>query len=384
MINKTFRSGRSALKLALLASAAILASGCSADWPKQDLAYRLDQRSAVEAADHYRLGKRQFASGLYGMALKSFRTALAREPSSIDLLNAVAATYDKLGRFDLSERYYARAIAIDPRSVPTLNNVGYSFLLREDYVSARHYLEQAATVAATDSKYKTVIGENLISLEMAENGAMARLPRLGGSGTASTLAEMASQSPREFTDGKSHGQSYSTAEQFDVAGTDTAAIASEKGRHDKASGGPPGEPVLIHATVSMPPVEAAPVIAVKAETLPAPIGTPVAERLAHSAEVSIELANGNGRRHMAARTRQFLKEQGIPVSRITNARHFGFATSTVFYREGYADKAREISNLFAIPMEFRLVKEQRADIRLLFGRDALEFDSQRLIASGGA
>ncbi|UCH49060.1 MAG: LytR C-terminal domain-containing protein [Betaproteobacteria bacterium] len=371
------------MKLALLASAAMLASGCSADWPRQNLAYRLDQRSAIEAADNYQLGKRQFASGLYGMALKSFRTALAKEPGSVDFLNAVAATYDKLGRFDLSERYYARAIAIDPRSVPTLNNVGYSFLLQEDYVSARRYLEQAATVAATDSKYKTIVGENLISLETAENGAMAGLPRPVESGAAATLAEMVPQSPREIIAGTRHGQEYAAAVPFDAAGSGTAAIAMEEVRHDKASGGPLGEPVLIHAALSMPMVEAAPVIAVKAETLPAPIGTPVGEKLALTAEVSIEVSNGNGRRHMAARTRQFLKDQGIRVSRITNARHFGFATSTVFYREGYADKAREISNLFPVPMEFRLVKEQPADIRLLFGRDALDFDSQRLVAKGG-
>jgi hypothetical protein len=62
----------------------------------------------------------------YGLALDLLQDARTREPDDIRVLNAFGVVYDKLGRFDLSARYYAEAAEIDPSSAIVRNNLAYS------------------------------------------------------------------------------------------------------------------------------------------------------------------------------------------------------------------------------------------------------------------
>lgn len=78
----------------------------------------------------YDIGKVHFRGRRYGLALDSFRRELRYDARSLATLNAVAATYDMIGRTDLAERYYADALALDPDSTQTLNNMGFSQLMR--------------------------------------------------------------------------------------------------------------------------------------------------------------------------------------------------------------------------------------------------------------
>jgi Flp pilus assembly protein TadD len=49
----------------------------------------------------------------------------------------LAASYDRLGRFDLADRAYASAIRLTGATVQILNNQGYSYMLRGDLRNAR-------------------------------------------------------------------------------------------------------------------------------------------------------------------------------------------------------------------------------------------------------
>jgi tetratricopeptide (TPR) repeat protein len=62
----------------------------------------------------------------YALALELLQVAAARAPADVRVLNAQAVIYDKLGRFDLSARYYARALAADPSSSIVAHNMAYS------------------------------------------------------------------------------------------------------------------------------------------------------------------------------------------------------------------------------------------------------------------
>lgn len=390
MYSNTKRSFATTFRNALLGSAALLASGCAADWSENGQAsYRWTQTPPVAAdtQDSYELGKKQFAQGLYGMALKNFRVALVQDPKSLERLNAVAATYDKLGRFDLAERYYAQALGIDPDSVQTLNNVGYSFLMRKDYISARYYLEQAARVAGTEDGYRSIVGANLVSLDIAEGRATTMVATLQQPGEAESVSVSVDQAKTG-----AQGEVHAIATQQDVAKVAAAGTMPEQAGGKDGSGMMQDEAVLVPAALPMPRVQAAPVTAVEAEPLIAS-AAPAAEKksdpvrkpsqtakkpIPNIAPVLVEVSNGAGRRHLAARTRQFLQDEGIGVGRLTNAEHFNFATSTIFYREGYATTARKIAGLFPMEMELKAVRDQRAHVRVLLGTDSLEFDSQRL------
>jgi hypothetical protein len=62
----------------------------------------------------------------YARALDYLQTARAIAPEDVRVINAFGVVYDKLGRFDLSRRYYAQAKALDPTSRIVDNNLAYS------------------------------------------------------------------------------------------------------------------------------------------------------------------------------------------------------------------------------------------------------------------
>lgn len=60
-------------------------------------------------------GYSQMSLGNVGLALESYRKALRDDPGSVDAMRGMAAAYDKMGRFDLSRRYYEMALAVQPK-----------------------------------------------------------------------------------------------------------------------------------------------------------------------------------------------------------------------------------------------------------------------------
>ena len=66
----------------------------------------------------------------YALALDLLQVAAARAPDDVRVLNAQGVVYDKLGRFDLSVRYYAHALRVDPHSTIVAHNQIYSAYLR--------------------------------------------------------------------------------------------------------------------------------------------------------------------------------------------------------------------------------------------------------------
>lgn len=73
----------------------------------------------------------------YGLALERLQFARERSPQDVRVLNALAVTYDKLGRFDLSGRFYAEAAAIAPDSPVVTANLAYSHLMQRKYDEVR-------------------------------------------------------------------------------------------------------------------------------------------------------------------------------------------------------------------------------------------------------
>src|SRR5690349_1389137 len=67
----------------------------------------------------------------YGAALDYLQVARQKKPDDIRVLNAFGVVYDKLGRFDLSARYYAQAQKLDPKSTIVSANLAYSVRLQE-------------------------------------------------------------------------------------------------------------------------------------------------------------------------------------------------------------------------------------------------------------
>ena len=84
-----------------------------------------------------KLGLEHFKKGNYGLAQRYFRDAVEKAPEDAEAWIGLAASYDRVRRFDLADQAYAGAIKLTGETVQILNDRGYSYLLRGDLTKAR-------------------------------------------------------------------------------------------------------------------------------------------------------------------------------------------------------------------------------------------------------
>jgi Flp pilus assembly protein TadD len=90
-----------------------------------------------------KLALEHFDRGNYGTAERYFRDAVEKAPRDATAWVGLAATYDRLARFDLADRAYRSAIGLSGETTQILNNQGYSYMLRGDLTNARRKFLQA-------------------------------------------------------------------------------------------------------------------------------------------------------------------------------------------------------------------------------------------------
>jgi tetratricopeptide (TPR) repeat protein len=93
--------------------------------------------------DDVQRGKKYFRSNNFGLAEKSFRTAVEKHPNDAGAWVGLAASYDRLHRFDLADRAYAAALRLVGPTAELLNDQGFSYMLRGDYTRAHKKLQEA-------------------------------------------------------------------------------------------------------------------------------------------------------------------------------------------------------------------------------------------------
>jgi hypothetical protein len=112
------------------------------------------------------------------------QAARARDPRDVRVLNAFGVVYDKLGRFDLSARYYAEGRALAPNSAILASNLAYSAALEqraeiraEDQAAPEPVLALAPVIAAP----RPLIGApGAIRLAYVQQAQLPVLPLLTG------------------------------------------------------------------------------------------------------------------------------------------------------------------------------------------------------------
>jgi Flp pilus assembly protein TadD len=91
-----------------------------------------------------RLGQEYFNRGIYGTAERHFQDAVEKAPKDPIAWIGLAASYDRLARFDLADRAYRRARELAGPTTQLLNNEGYSLMLRGKLNAARERFMEAA------------------------------------------------------------------------------------------------------------------------------------------------------------------------------------------------------------------------------------------------
>ncbi len=114
--------------------------------------------------DDLAIGKKYYRQGSYGLAERHFRKAVELHPRDAESWLGLAAAYDQLRRFDLADRAYAQVVKMIGETPEVMNNIGFSYILRNDYRRA-HATLLAARAKAPDNPH---ILANLKMLEQAQ------------------------------------------------------------------------------------------------------------------------------------------------------------------------------------------------------------------------
>lgn len=77
----------------------------------------------VQARSHFR-------NNNYGYSATFYKRAVELSPKNAEGYVGLSASYDRLGRFDLSDRVYATLYQLSGGTAQYYNNVGYSYMLR--------------------------------------------------------------------------------------------------------------------------------------------------------------------------------------------------------------------------------------------------------------
>jgi Flp pilus assembly protein TadD len=97
-----------------------------------------------------RLATEYFTRGQYGIAQRYYRDAVEKAPKDVTAWIGLAASYDRLRRFDLADQAYTQAIKLTGETVQILNNQGYSYMLRGDLTRARLKFQKAYQLDPTN------------------------------------------------------------------------------------------------------------------------------------------------------------------------------------------------------------------------------------------
>jgi len=97
-----------------------------------------------------RMGLEQFNRGSYGLSQRYFKDAVEKAPKDVTAWVGLAASYDRLRRFDLADQAYAQAVRLGGETVQILNDQGYSYMLRGNLSAARKKFERAYTLDPTN------------------------------------------------------------------------------------------------------------------------------------------------------------------------------------------------------------------------------------------
>jgi Flp pilus assembly protein TadD len=97
-------------------------------------------RAMAEARNHFR-------NNDFGYSATLYRRVVELAPKDPQGYVGLGASYDRLGRFDLSDRVYASLFEIGGGTAQYYNNLGYSYMLRGNLSAALTNFRKASKLA---------------------------------------------------------------------------------------------------------------------------------------------------------------------------------------------------------------------------------------------
>ncbi len=351
----------------------------------------------------YRFGRYLQSRGQHDLALRELAKAVAADPSFAQAYVAMGMSYDYREEYGRAVACYTTALQHAPELHCAANNLGVSHLLQGNTEEAVRALQAAVRDAPEQQRYWNNLGLALAHAEKWDE-ALTALARTNGRPKAYRLLAQFCR----LADDPARTRTYTAL----AAQAEDKVLAEAKPAHPKKP-----DATVVHKASRPPSVTPAPAPAhepVRAEVVrkpratlhqqrpkPSPSVIPIEDRGIVSARYpviriggygegnrpdgppGVEISNGNGVRHMAARVKAYLSGKGCRVTRLTNAAHFGFDRTTVLYMPGYLQSAYDIAR--EIPgwqemEEVQSLDREDIQIRVRIGRDIVRFDTTQFAA----
>lgn len=145
------RNTRGLIRLVAMIGITVVAAGCQNVANPEGPAFGTSAGSAVVtgAADNVPWsqliaeGKAYYEGGAYGNAQAAYQKAVELNPHSPEAWLGLAASYDRLRRFDQSRFAYGRLKTLLGPTAAYYNNVGFSNLLQGELVAAYQNFQKA-------------------------------------------------------------------------------------------------------------------------------------------------------------------------------------------------------------------------------------------------
>lgn len=317
---------------------------------------RMQHSAHLSAASYYQLGKYHQTRGQLGLARAAYDTSMAMDSRQLEARNAIAALDAQEGRLDEAKVLLRQIVADHPEIAHLHNNLGYVYYLQNDYDSALTHLQHALALDSGNAWARN----NLVTVLAAQAKHVEH---------ATVASGLDPQPANPNFPQQNESLTPSTAQ------TDTSA----QGLVIKSP--------TIELQARMEVVQIVPnvyelrlksaiqtVLAdlqtkqVAATTSPS---KPVHSNLALGSRV--EIANGNGVPGMARKIKGVLGQQGIMVSRLTDARPYKQLTTKIQYRVGYQQSAEALKTALNGHAHVMLSDSlsAKSDVRLVLGKDVI-------------
>jgi Flp pilus assembly protein TadD len=165
-----------ALRTGLAMAVALpLLAGCSSMGSMSSFGGKQQQVAVVANIGDYTAdaalaeAKGHFRSGDFGHSAALYKRVVELSPKNAEGYIGLSASYDRLRRFDLSDRVYTALFEITGGTAQYYNNVGYSYMLRGNLAAALGSFRKAEKLDPEN----VVVGNNIQILANAARASRA-------------------------------------------------------------------------------------------------------------------------------------------------------------------------------------------------------------------
>lgn len=378
-------------------------------------------RSDIERTQHYKITEKdltQFASTLrprkqdldslyrqacyfqrinkHKLALQVLEELILTDPTHIKAYNALGFSYDSLGDHLRAIEAYKRALKLNPDLAYVQNNLGYSYLLQGNLDAAIHTFKKAIDLDGENARYhnnlglaytqKGVYALALTEFEMAGDEAKAYYNiakinhRMGRQQAAEIHLARALKPDAPANESRRRSPSAEVPAEIASTGADKKEKDSRQESSYRTEIDDQGrKKVRFKIKIDKPRITTP-----KNSNTHSDIFAAKEELKTHDAEgekylkyFEVEVSNGNGVNRMAKRVGNYLRNKGMNVTRLTNATHFNFAETRIYYQNDYLQDAFEVARQIPGYQQMEEVEEfgqQAIKIKLIIGKDIVPYD----------